>query len=209
MSRRRRLRVFSRHRREARLHRPERQSRPRLRGAAGARDRLAGRAGCPRDQRQPHPEGLASTAAATNRAPSVATLANAMDVGNPSNFERLISASARSARPARRTGRPTSRSRRGSQRICASGYVWCPHSATAVEAWTRVSDCRALGAAVDRRRDRASLQIRRDGRAAHRPRGSSRPPRLPRSSTGRRARSGSAPSLESSGEALHERGIAA
>ncbi len=71
--------------------------------------------------------------------PSVPTIANAMDVGNPSNFERF------SALPA---GAGAVRVERASDeeikaRICseyrASGYVWCPHSATGVEAWSRLT----------------------------------------------------------------------
>ena len=71
---------------------------------------------------------------------SVATLANAMDVGAPSNFERLLALS-----PERREARidlvldAAIRARMKSE-YDASGYVWCPHSATAVEAWARLPD---------------------------------------------------------------------
>ncbi len=40
-------------------------------------------------QRQPHRAGLSRQRANGSRAPSIATLASAMDVGNPSNMERL------------------------------------------------------------------------------------------------------------------------
>jgi threonine synthase len=72
--------------------------------------------------------------------PSVATLANAMDVGNPSNLERVT------ALPADLRGVRVELVNDGEigARIIseyrASGYVWCPHSATAVEAWSRFPD---------------------------------------------------------------------
>jgi threonine synthase len=70
--------------------------------------------------------------------PSVQTLANAMDVGNPSNFERL-SALPQAAR-AVRVEVVTDEQIEARIRTEASEYVWCPHSATAVEAWSRLSD---------------------------------------------------------------------
>jgi threonine synthase len=70
--------------------------------------------------------------------PSVQTLANAMDVGNPSNFERL-SALPRAARELR-VELVTDEEIVARIRSEAREYVWCPHSATAVEAWTRLSD---------------------------------------------------------------------
>jgi threonine synthase len=70
--------------------------------------------------------------------PSIQTLANAMDVGNPSNFERL-SALPRDAR-ALRVELVTDEEIAARIRSEARKYVWCPHSATAVEAWTRLSD---------------------------------------------------------------------
>jgi threonine synthase len=72
--------------------------------------------------------------------PSIETLANAMDVGNPSNFERL------SALPpeGRSVGVQLVTDEEIKERIAneyrESGYVWCPHSATAVEAWSRLPD---------------------------------------------------------------------
>lgn len=71
---------------------------------------------------------------------SVATIANAMDVGAPSNFERLVALD------------PTLRDVKVDlvedeairDRIVAdyrtSGYLWCPHSATAAEAFARLED---------------------------------------------------------------------
>jgi threonine synthase len=72
--------------------------------------------------------------------PSLATLANAMDVGNPSNFERVA------ALPADLRGVQVELVTDGeigariTSEYQASGYVWCPHSATAVEAWSRLPD---------------------------------------------------------------------
>ena len=72
--------------------------------------------------------------------PSIATLANAMDVGNPSNFERLI------ALPEERRQvrvelvddeQLKARIRADYER---TGYIWCPHSAIAAEAYQRLSD---------------------------------------------------------------------
>jgi len=74
--------------------------------------------------------------------PSVATIANAMDVGAPSNFERLVWLDPEERElTVERVGDDTIRSRirRDHQ---ASGYVWCPHSATAAEAYHRLSDRR-------------------------------------------------------------------
>lgn len=72
--------------------------------------------------------------------PSVATLANAMDVGTPSNFERVIALP--EALRALRIELVTDDAIR--QRIRAdyerSGYVWCPHSATAAEAYARLPE---------------------------------------------------------------------
>jgi threonine synthase len=74
--------------------------------------------------------------------PSVATLASAMDVGNPSNMERLrslypelpqlraavsaVSVSDAEIRERIRAGYP------------AYGQMWCPHTAAAAEAWERL-----------------------------------------------------------------------
>ena len=72
--------------------------------------------------------------------PSLETLANAMDVGNPSNFERV---SALGIEPDDLQVELVS-DEQIRARIAAdyqqSGYVWCPHSATAAEAYDRLSD---------------------------------------------------------------------
>lgn len=72
--------------------------------------------------------------------PSVETLANAMDVGNPSNFERLTAAGINP----RDVRVEQVRDDEIRTRICAehdaTGYVLCPHSATAAEAYDRLSD---------------------------------------------------------------------
>src|SRR5262249_42078034 len=76
------------------------------------------------------------------RRPSVATLASAMAVGNPSNMERL------------RALFPGIEAVRGAVSACSvtdaeirdrirAGYrefgqIWCPHTATAAEAWQRL-----------------------------------------------------------------------
>ena len=73
-------------------------------------------------------------------APSLTTIANAMDVGAPSNFERLIQL------PPEQRGvdvqlvdDDTIRARLVEE-YRKSGYVWCPHSATAAEAYARLTD---------------------------------------------------------------------
>lgn len=71
--------------------------------------------------------------------PSLETLANAMDVGNPSNFER-VAALRTEPTDVQVELVPDEQIR---ARIAAdherSGYVWCPHSATAAEAYARLS----------------------------------------------------------------------
>jgi threonine synthase len=81
--------------------------------------------------------------------PSIATLASAMDVGNPSNLERL-----RSLYPDLAQLRATisaevvtdeqirARIRSGFEEY---GQIWCPHTATAAEAYTRLSPVRRDG----------------------------------------------------------------
>ena len=81
--------------------------------------------------------------------PSVATLASAMDVGDPSNMERLralypqlqelrtaVSACSVSDEEIR------TRIRAGYREY---GQIWCPHTATAAEAWERLSPARREG----------------------------------------------------------------
>jgi len=71
---------------------------------------------------------------------SVATLANAMDVGAPSNMERLLYAL--DGAPARDLSVEKVEDDAIRARIRAdydaSGYIWCPHSATASEAFARL-----------------------------------------------------------------------
>ena len=75
--------------------------------------------------------------------PSIATLASAMDVGDPSNMERLRSlypglAQLRQAVSAVSVSDEEIRARiRADYRTY--GQVWCPHTATAAEAWERLS----------------------------------------------------------------------
>ncbi|MET0291792.1 MAG: threonine synthase, partial [Steroidobacteraceae bacterium] len=74
--------------------------------------------------------------------PSVPTLASAMDVGNPSNFERLIALHP-SADELRKAVSATSIddgaiSARIRDDYQAFGETWCPHTATAAETWNRL-----------------------------------------------------------------------
>lgn len=74
--------------------------------------------------------------------PSVATLASAMDVGDPSNIERLRALypeleGLRAALSACAVGDEEIRERiRAGYRTY--GQIWCPHTATAAEAWERL-----------------------------------------------------------------------
>ena len=101
---------------------------------------------------------------------SLATLASAMDVGNPSNLERLralfpqftelqAAVSAYSVSDAQ----IRARIRIGYEQY---GQVWCPHTATAAEAWERLPE--ALRAA-------APLGAGGDGPSGEVPRRSSSP----------------------------------
>jgi threonine synthase len=71
---------------------------------------------------------------------SVATIANAMDVGAPSNFERVAALPPEQ----RKLGVELVTDDQIRDRIRAeyetSGYVWCPHGATAAEAYARLPD---------------------------------------------------------------------
>ena len=71
---------------------------------------------------------------------SIQTLANAMDVGNPSNFERLIAL----PEQLRQVRVELVDDEQIKARIKAdyerSGYLWCPHSATAAEAYARLPE---------------------------------------------------------------------
>ncbi|MBV9882118.1 MAG: threonine synthase [Sphingomonadaceae bacterium] len=72
-------------------------------------------------------------------APSLATIANAMDVGAPSNFERLalLPEPRGQLLVVERVDDDAIRDRIRREHD-RSGYVLCPHSATAVEAWERL-----------------------------------------------------------------------
>jgi threonine synthase len=77
--------------------------------------------------------------------PSVATLANAMDVGNPSNFERLSALPGGAGEVRVELVSDDEIKERITSEYRASGYVWCPHSATAVEAWSRLPEAERAG----------------------------------------------------------------
>ena len=70
--------------------------------------------------------------------PAIATIASAMDVGAPSNFERLATLVAAPGKvDVSVIGDRGIRARIVAE-YQASGYVWCPHSATAAEAYARL-----------------------------------------------------------------------
>ena len=68
--------------------------------------------------------------------PSVATIANAMDVGAPSNFERLISLP--QAQREVTVGLITDGAIKARIIADQATYLWCPHSAAAAEAYARL-----------------------------------------------------------------------
>jgi threonine synthase len=74
---------------------------------------------------------------------SVATLASAMDVGNPSNLERLSALYPDAARLSAVLSAVSVDDGAIRARIRADyehyGAIWCPHTATAAEAWARLS----------------------------------------------------------------------
>ncbi|HEX4376013.1 MAG TPA: threonine synthase [Steroidobacteraceae bacterium] len=82
--------------------------------------------------------------------PSLATLSSAMDVGNPSNLERLLSlfpdaARLRGAVSAVSVDDDATRERIRIDRR-QYGHIWCPHTAVAAEAFARLSSAeRARG----------------------------------------------------------------
>jgi threonine synthase len=71
---------------------------------------------------------------------SIATLANAMDVGNPSNFERLIALPDELRQVRVELVDDDQIKARIETDYQSSGYVWCPHSATAAEAYARLPE---------------------------------------------------------------------
>ena len=92
---------------------------------------------------------------------SVPTLASAMDVGNPSNMERLRALFPdRLARPASRRGCVTDEEIRATIRQDAEAldYVWDPHGATAAHVYHQLADgsCATSRGCWSRRRTRPS-----------------------------------------------------
>jgi threonine synthase len=69
---------------------------------------------------------------------SLATIANAMDVGAPSNFERLHALSDQLGQFSVELVDDDAIRARVVTDYRASGYLWCPHSATAAEAFARL-----------------------------------------------------------------------
>ena len=80
--------------------------------------------------------------AAWSPRPTVQTLATAMDVGNPSNMERLLhmAGSPEAARDAAHAVRVPDDEIRDAIRAGPGRYgrTWCPHTATGVRAWERL-----------------------------------------------------------------------
>ena len=117
---------------------------------------------------------------------SVATIANAMDVGNPSNFDRMTWLYGGSLDAMRRD---VSGSRHADEEVRATirrvyderGYLLDPHSAIGYLGITGPGDAGARRRRARVPRDRASGEVRGNRRADHRPR-----PRAPRVA-GRRA----------------------
>jgi len=76
--------------------------------------------------------------------PTVQTLATAMDVGNPSNMERLLhlAGSEAAARREARAVRVSDEEIRAAIRVGPARYgrTWCPHTATGVRAWETLGD---------------------------------------------------------------------
>jgi len=81
--------------------------------------------------------------------PSVATLASAMDVGNPSNMERLRSLYPELAQLRQAVSAVSVSDAQIRERIRAGyrtyGQIWCPHTATAAEAWEQLSPQQRAG----------------------------------------------------------------
>jgi threonine synthase len=75
---------------------------------------------------------------------SVATIANAMDVGAPSNFERLVHLPSELREVDVEMVEDEAIRARVVAEFEASGYIWCPHSATAAEAYARLPDERQV-----------------------------------------------------------------
>lgn len=71
---------------------------------------------------------------------SVATIANAMDVGAPSNFERVAALPPEQRKLGVELVTDDQIRARLRAEHDATGYVWCPHGATAAEAYARLPD---------------------------------------------------------------------
>ncbi len=69
---------------------------------------------------------------------SIATIANAMDVGAPSNFERLAAMGETAGEVGVEQVFDETIRERIKTEYDATGYVWCPHSAIAAEAFERL-----------------------------------------------------------------------
>ena len=123
-------------------------------------------------QRQPHRAGLPRAAASCGRAPSVATLSSAMDVGNPSNLERLVRAVSgrRAALRAALSARYRSTMRRSARASApissATGGSGARTRAVAAEAYARLAPNAARARPLGAGGDGASGQVSRDRRAA-------------------------------------------
>ena len=72
--------------------------------------------------------------------PSVATLANAMDIGAPNNFERLAALEPGQRSVSVERVLDDAIRARMSEDFARSGYVWCPHSAIGAESWHRLPE---------------------------------------------------------------------
>ena len=158
---------FAEHGQRAELHRPHRQPRQCLRGVAGAaHGRCRSASSCWRAMPTTCCRAT-SPATTTRRRPTRATLANAMDVGAPSNFERLRywhdGRCAACARPCARMRSTTPPSPRHDPRRRRSATASCP-ARTPRPACTCWNDCAMQG---DRRPGRSSPpRIRPSSRAS-------------------------------------------
>ncbi len=74
--------------------------------------------------------------------PALATIANAMDVGAPSNFERLAALPEDLAAVEVASVDDDTIRARIKRDHRETGYIWCPHSATAAEAFARLDPAR-------------------------------------------------------------------
>ena len=104
--------------------------------------------------------------------PSVVTLASAMDVGSPSNLERLTAmypdvAALRSAVSAVSIDDEAIRARIRTDHE-RFGVIWCPHTATAAEAWARLASPAAPCGPLDPGGYGAPGEVSRDRRTPDR-----------------------------------------